>query len=394
MFKKDFPYFNNTKTTYLDNAATTQKPKSVIDSQVHYYTNYCANTHRSSFSEANKATVEFENTRKTLQTFINAKNSEEIIFTKGVTESINFVASSFAKEYKTVIISSLEHHSNIIPWHMQGRKLHDGLEVVECKSDLSFDTEHFKSLLDKHPNSFVSITHISNAFGVIHNIKTIIELSHKKNCVVMIDGAQSLAHTSIDVQDLDVDFFVISAHKTFGPTGVGAIYAKEKYLHTLKPYQTGGATIKSVDYGSSSFLDAPYKFEAGTQNIAGVVGFGKALEYLNHITYEEIKNQEKQMQMYLVKELSQIKDIEFYNDISTSIGSISFNIKGILHDDIGILLSKMNIALRVGHHCAEPIMKKLGLRGTIRVSIAFYTSKDDIDTFITALKKAYEMLKG
>lgn len=393
MFKNDFPYFQNSKTTYLDNGATTQKPKSVIDSQVEYYEHYCSNTHRSNFGDANKATLEFEKTRKILKEFINASKKEEIIFTKGVTESLNFIATSFAKDIKTVIISSLEHHSNIVPWHMQGRTLGLGLEVVNCDDNLNFDMNHFEELLKANPNAFVSITHISNAFGKIHDIEAIIKLAHSYGAIVMIDGAQSLAHTSIDVQALDVDFFAISGHKTFAPTGVGAIYIKEKYLKDVKPYQTGGATIHEVDFSGSTLLDSPYKFEAGTQNIAGVIGFGKALEYLNYVKYENIQSIEHNVFKYLDEELAKLPDIVFYNDLENCVGSRSFNFKGIVHDDIGILLDKMKIAVRVGHHCAQPIMKKLGIKGTIRVSISFYNDYVDVDNLITALKKALNMLR-
>ncbi|MGP2657718.1 aminotransferase class V-fold PLP-dependent enzyme [Malaciobacter sp. WC5094] len=393
MFKKDFPYFKNSDIIYLDNAATTQKPKEVVNSQIEYYEHYCSNTHRSNFGHANKATQKFENARKVLKEFINASKNEELIFTKGVSESINFIAESFAKDFKTVIISSLEHHSNIVPWHIQGRTLGEGLEVVRCDENLSFDFAHFEELLKNNPNAFVSVTHISNAFGKIHNIKAICELAHKYEAVVMIDGAQSLAHTKIDLQDIDADFFAISAHKTFGPTGVGAIYVKEKYLKDLKPYQTGGATIDQVDFEKSTLLDSPYKFEAGTQNIAGIIGFAEALEYLNHVGYENIEAIEKDVYHYLDEELRKIPDIEFYNDIKDSIGSRSFNIKGLIHDDIGILVDKMKIALRVGHHCAQPIMKQLGIKGTIRVSLAFYNDYKDVDALITALKKAISMLK-
>ncbi|MEV9593190.1 cysteine desulfurase [Aliarcobacter butzleri] len=393
MFKNDFPYFQNSKTTYLDNGATTQKPKSVIDSQVEYYEHYCSNTHRSNFGDANKATLEFEKTRKILKEFINASKKEEIIFTKGVTESLNFIATSFAKDFKTVIISSLEHHSNIVPWHMQGRTLGLGLEVVNCDDNLNFDMNHFEELLKANPNAFVSITHISNAFGKIHDIEAITKLAHSYGAVVMIDGAQSLAHTSIDVQALDIDFFAISGHKTFAPTGVGAIYIKEKYLKDVKPYQTGGATIHEVDFSGSTLLDSPYKFEAGTQNIAGVIGFGKALEYLNYVKYENIQSIEDNVFKYLDEELAKLPDIVFYNDLENCVGSRSFNFKGIVHDDIGILLDKMKIAVRVGHHCAQPIMKKLGIKGTIRVSISFYNDYVDVDNLITALKKALNMLR-
>lgn len=392
MFKKDFPYFSNTKTVYLDNGATTQKPKSVINSQVEYYEKYCANTHRSSFKDANLATMKYEEARKTIREFINAKLNEEIIFTKGVTESINFIASSFAKDFKTVIISSLEHHSNITPWHMQGRTLGKGLEVVNCDKNLNFDFNHYKKILEENPESFVSITHISNAFGKVHDIRRIIELAHRFNCVVLIDGAQSLSHKKIDVQDLDMDFFAISGHKTFGPTGIGAIYIKEKYLDLVKPYQTGGATIDTVSFSESTFLPSPYKFEAGTQNIAGAIGFAEALKFISHIGYVNIKTIENDVYNYLDLKLSELPNIIFYNDIENCVATRSFNFKNISHDDIGILLDKMKIALRVGHHCAQPIMKQLNIKGTIRVSIAFYNTKEDIDKLITALKKALDML--
>ncbi|WP_121627931.1 aminotransferase class V-fold PLP-dependent enzyme [Poseidonibacter antarcticus] len=393
MFKKDFTYFENSDIVYLDNAATTQKPKEVVSSQVEYYEKYCANTHRSNFGDANKATLNYENARKTLKSFINASINEEIIFTKGVTESINFIAASYAKKFKTVIISSLEHHSNIVPWHMQNRSLGNGLEVVKCNENLDFDMEHFEELLKNNPRAFVSVTHISNAFGKIHDIKAIITLAHKYDAVIMIDGAQSLAHMKVDMQDLDADFFAISAHKTYGPTGVGAIYIKEKYLEDVDAYQTGGATIHEVDFNSSTLLESPFKFEAGTQNIAGVIGFAEALKYLNRIGYENIEAIEKNVFDYLNKELEKLPNIEFYNDMNNTIGSRSFNFKGLVHDDVGILVDKMKIALRVGHHCAQPIMKQLGLKGTIRVSVSFYNDYADIDKLIVALKRALQMLE-
>ena len=394
MYKKDFPYFANSNTVYLDSGATTQKPQSVIDATVEYYTKYCSNTHRSSFGDANKSTTEFENTREILRRFINAKKKEEIIFTKGVTESINFIASSFAKKFKTIIISSLEHHANIVPWHMQNRTLGNGLEVVNCNENLDFDFNHFEELLKANPNSFVSIAHVTNAFGKIHEIKRIISLSHSYNCPILIDGAQSLSSFKIDVQELDCDFFAISGHKTFGPTGVGAIYIKDKFHDLVEPYQTGGAVINIVDLEKgSTFLPSPYKFEAGTQNIAGVIAFAKALEYIENIGYEAIQKRKKELLEYLDIELQKLPDIIFYNNLKDCSGTRSFNFRGIMHDDISILLDKLKVALRVGHHCAQPIMKKLGIKGTIRVSLAFYNDFEDIDKLIVALKKALSMLK-
>ncbi|OCL98891.1 Cysteine desulfurase [Aliarcobacter thereius] len=394
MYKKDFPFFSKSKTIYLDNGATTQKPKSVIDSTLKYYNEYCSNTHRSGFGDAAIATTEFEKTREVLQKFINANKKEEIIFTSGVTQSINFIASSFAKKFKTVIISSLEHHANIVPWHMQNRTLGNGLLVVNCDSNLDFDYNHFEELLKENPNSFVSVAHVTNAFGVVYDIKKIVSLAHKYQSVVLIDGAQSLSSFKIDVQDINCDFFAISAHKTFGPTGVGAIYIKEKFFDEVEPYITGGASIHTVDFEKgTNFLSSPYKFEAGTQNIAGVIAFKESLNYIDNITYENIKKRKDELLIYLNDELKKLPDIIFYNDIKNCNGSRSFNFKGIMHDDISILLDKMGIALRVGHHCAMPIMNKLNIKGTIRVSLAFYNDFEDIDKLIVALKRALSMLK-
>tara|TARA_R110002033_G_scaffold10172_8_gene33424 strand:- start:32602 stop:33777 length:1176 start_codon:yes stop_codon:yes gene_type:complete len=390
MYKDYFPYFKNSNIVYLDNAATTQKPQVVIDEIVNYYSYYCSNTHRSNHGNANKATQNYEHTREVLKEFINAKEKHEIIFTKGVTESINFIVNSYAKNrFKKVIISSLEHHSNIVPWQIANIDF----EVVKCNENLAFDYEDFENILKENPNALVSITHISNAFGKIHDIKRITSLAHKYGAKVLVDGAQSLTHKKTDVQDLDIDFLAISSHKTFGPTGVGAIYIKDELLDEIKPYQTGGATINDVTYERSILLDSPYKFEAGTQNIAGVIGFGKAIEFIKELGYENIEKKEIELYTYLYEELSKIDDIIFYSDIKSSIGSLSFNIKNIMAEDVGILVDKMGIALRCGHHCAQPIMKSLGIEGTIRVSIAFYNEKEDIDKLIISLEKAITMLK-
>jgi len=394
MYKLHFPFFGNSDTTYLDNGATTQKPQTVIDAELEFYTHYCSNTHRSSHGSANRATLAFENSRKLIKTFINANKDEEIIFTKGVTEGLNFIADAFVKdEFETVIVSSLEHHSNIVPWHMQGRSLGKGLEVVKTKANLEFDFEDFEQLLKKHPNAFVSITHVSNAFGKIHDVKRISQLAHKYGALVMIDGAQSLVHFNVDVQDLEVDFYCMSAHKTFGPTGIGAIYINESVLEKVKPYQTGGATIHEVTWEGSTLLDSPYKFEAGTQNIAGVIGFAKALEFIQTIGYEALQKHEEELYNYLHEQLACFEDIQLYNDTINAIGSKSFNFKGISHDDIGILLDKQKVAIRVGHHCAQPIMHELGVKGTIRASVALYNTKEDIDKLISALNRALGMLK-
>ncbi len=394
MYKKYFEYFKNNKNIYLDSASTSQKPYEVIESVNEYYKKYCSNTHRSNFGNANRATTEFEDTRKTVKEFINARDTKEIIFTKSVSESLNFIASSFVKDrFDTVIISSLEHHSNIVPWHMQGRSLHNGLEVVDCDEQQTFDIEHFERLLQENKNAFVSITHVSNAFGKIHPIKNIIQLAHKYGAFVMIDGAQSLAHFPVDVQDLDVDFYAISAHKTYGPTGVGVIYIKKERLDDVKPYQVGGATIKDVTYDRSILLDSPFKYEAGTQNIAGVIGFASALKFINKMKYENLMTYETNIYEYLYEKLNEINGIILYTDSINCIGSLSFNIQGLSADDIGILLDKMDISIRCGHHCAQPIMKKLGINGTARVGVSMYNNEEDIDKFIKSLNRAIVILE-
>ncbi|AXK48546.1 selenocysteine lyase [Aliarcobacter trophiarum LMG 25534] len=394
MYKKDFPFFANSKTVYLDNGATTQKPQSVINATIDYYTKYCSNTHRSGFGDAAIATTEFEKSREVLQKFINANKKEEIVFTSGVTQSINFIASSFGKRFKNIIISSLEHHANIVPWQMQNRTLGNGLLVVNCSDNLDFDFTHFEKLLKENPNSFVSIAHVTNAFGKIHDIKRIVSLAHSYSCPIMIDGAQSLSGFKIDVQDIDCDFFAISGHKTFGPTGVGAIYIKEKFHDMVDPYITGGAAINLVDLEQgTTFLNSPYKFEAGTQNIAGVIAFKESLKYIENIGYKTIQKRKDELMQYLDSELKKLPDIIFYNDLKDCSGTRSFNFKDIMHDDISILLDKMGIAIRVGHHCAQPIMNKLKIKGTIRVSLAFYNDFSDIDKLISSLKRAISMLK-
>lgn len=394
MYKKYFPYFSNNKNIYLDNAATAQKPAVVLDAMSEYYTTYCSNTHRSNFGDANRATTQFEKTREILKNAINAAHSREIIFTKGVTESINLVASSFVKDkFDTVIISSLEHHSNIVPWHMQGRSLHKGLEVVNADAEQTFDMDHFEKLLLENPNAFVSIIHVSNTFGKIHPVKKIIKIAHKYGATILIDGAQSLPHFNIDMQAIEADFYTISGHKSYGPTGVGALYVNDKHLKNMMPYQTGGATISDVSYDATTLLESPFKFEAGTQNIAGIIGFGAALEFLQEIGYPEIIDYENEIYKYLFESLKDVEGVIFYTDSINSIGSLSFNIEGLMAEDLGILLDKMHVSIRAGHHCTQPIMKKLGINGTLRASLGIYNDKADVDMFIKCLKRAIAILK-
>lgn len=390
-YKKDFPFFHNEKVIYLDNAATTQKPQVVLDKTNEYYTHYCANTHRGSHELGNRATREYEDARRSVAKFIGA-NEDEIVFTRGTTEAINLVASSFVRErFKTVVLSELEHHSNILPWQLNGFTKGHGLEIIPVDRDLNIDLEAYEKLLKEHPMSFVSITHVSNAFGIVNPLKELIERAHKHGCTVMIDGAQALAHLSIDVKELNADFYALSAHKGYGPTGIGALYGKLELLELMRPYQGGGSMIKDVSFEHSTFLDPPWRFEAGTQAIAQAIGFRAALDYFQKV--QGIEENDALLLHYAKRRLQEIEEVELYTSAENVVGNISFNVKGIHHDDIGILLSKQKIMLRTGHHCALPIMKKLGINGTVRLSFALYNTCEDIDAAMTALQKAVRMLK-
>ena len=386
----DFPFFKNENIVYLDSAATTQKPQIMLDTMNEYYTHYCSNTHRGSHELGNKATHKYEEARAYIAEFIGA-DTDELIFTRGTTEAINLVASSYVKErFSTVIVSLIEHHSNILPWQLNGYTKGKGLEVIPLDKDLNIDIQAYEQILKQHPKSFISLTHISNSFGIINPIKELIDLAHFYECEVMIDGAQALAHLDIDVKDLDADFYAVSAHKAYGPTGIGAIYGKAQLLQQMKPYQGGGSMIDDVTFESSSFLAAPIRFEAGTQAIAEAIGFKAALEYLSQA--QSIQENDAHLLQYAKDKLEEIEGMQFYTKACNVAGNISFNIRGIHHDDIGILLSKQDIMLRTGHHCALPIMKDLGIEGTVRLSFGLYNTTQDIDRTIEGLNKAIKIL--
>jgi len=387
MHKDDFPFFQYQDIIYLDNAATTQKPQHVLEVMNEYYTRYCANTHRGSHDLGNKATQEYEDARRCVAEFIGA-DTNELVFTKGTTESINLLASSYVKDnFDTVILSELEHHSNILPWQL--KDLH--LEVISLDNNLNIDLNVYESLVQKHPKSFIAITHISNSFGILNPVKELIKIAHKYACTVMIDGAQALAHVNIDVKELDVDFYAVSAHKAYGPTGIGALYGKYELLQKMNPYQGGGSMIDDVSFEYSTFLNPPFRFEAGTQAIAEAIGFKAALLYLKNI--QGLQKHDEAMLTYAKQRLQRLEGVELYTQADNVCGNISFNIKGLHHDDIGILLSKQNIMVRTGHHCTLPIMKKLGLEGTVRLSFALYNTQEDIDKTIQGLQKAVGMLR-
>ncbi len=386
MYRNDFPFFQHESLIYLDNAATTQKPQVVLDAMQEYYTHYCSNTHRGSHDLGNRATQEYEASRQKVAEFIGAQ-AQEIIFTRGTTEAINLLASSYVRtHFDTVILSALEHHSNIVPWQLNGLDL----KVIPMDEQLNIDLQGYEELLKKHPKSFVSLTHVSNAFGIVNPLKELIRLAHEYECEVLIDGAQALAHLPINVKELDADFYAISAHKAYGPTGIGALYGKYERLEQMPPYQGGGSMIQEVSFEHSSYLSPPLRFEAGTQAISEAIGFKAALEYLQ--ACEGIFEHDAALMQYAKEQLLLMDNIRLYTNADNVTGNISINLKGIHHDDLGILLSKQGIMLRSGHHCAMPIMQQLGIQGTLRLSFALYNTLEDIDQTIIALTKAQEML--
>ena len=385
---------NGKELVYFDNAASSQKPQVVIDALTYYYNNDNANIHRGVHYLSQEATDKFENTRESVRTFINAKNSCEIIFTKGTTDSINLVANgyrSILNKGDEIIISEMEHHSNIVPWQMCCELSGATLKVIPILDDGDLDMEIFENLLSEK-TKLVAITHISNALGTINPIKEIITATHKANAKIMIDGAQAAPHKSVDVQELDVDYYCFSAHKMYGPTGVGILYGKEVLLNQLPPYQGGGEMIKEVCFEKTTYADLPHKFEAGTPNIAGVIAFKASLDFITGLGIKNIAKHEDDLLQYTIEELSKISAMQFIGEAKKRAALVAFNIKDLHAYDIGVLLDKMGIAIRTGHHCAQPIMEHYKIPGTARMSFAIYNTKQEIDSCITAIKKAQTML--
>jgi cysteine desulfurase/selenocysteine lyase len=396
--RKDFPILkrkiNGKPLIYFDNAATSQTPQQVIDVIVNYYSNYNANIHRGVHSLSQEATDAYELARQKIQKHFNAAYSHEIIFTAGTTHGINLVANGFAsliKENDEVIVSALEHHSNIVPWQMlcecTGAKLH----VIPMNQEGDLELSKYEALLNSK-TKLVFFNHVSNALGTINPIKSIIEKAHDVGAAVLVDGAQSCPHIKPDVIDLDVDFYVCSAHKICGPTGVGMLYGKEKWLKTLPPYQGGGEMISEVTFEKTTYADLPHKFEAGTPNVCGGIAFGAALDYMNAIGFDAIASYENELLNYATDKLLAIEGLKIYGTSKQKTSVISFNVGNIHPYDIGTLLDKMGIAVRTGHHCAQPIMDYYQIPGTIRASFMFYNTKEEIDVFISSLKKAILML--
>ena len=392
--RKDFPILgkkiNNNDIVYFDNAATTQKPNAVINAISDYYKNYNANIHRGVHSLAEKATTEFENTRKSVKEFINAKSEREIIFTRGATEGINLVSTSFGKEYfnegDEIIISEMEHHSNIIPWQMISKEKGLLLKTINVKENGEIDLEDFNNLISSK-TKFVSIVHISNTLGTVNPVKEIVNICNKNNITCLVDGAQASAHTKIDVQDINCDFYVFSAHKMYGPTGVGIVYGKEELLEKMPPYMGGGEMIKDVKFETTTYNDLPHKFEAGTPNIGDVIGFNESIKYLEKIGRNNIEKYESFLRDYANQKLNNVENLNIIGNSKNKIGIFSFTIDKIHYYDLGLLLDAKGIAIRTGHHCTQPLIEKFNLDGTARLSLAFYNNIEEIDYFINSIEK-------
>lgn len=385
---------NGENLVYFDNGASTQKPQVVIDAIAQYYSNNNANIHRGVHYLSQKATDKFEETRDTVQAFINANKSCEIIFTKGTTDSINLVANgyrSMLNKGDDIIISEMEHHSNIVPWQMCCEVSGATLKVIPILDNGDLDMDAFENLLSEK-TKLVAVTHISNALGTINPVEKLIDLTHKVGAKILIDGAQATPHTLVDVQGLDVDFYCFSAHKMYGPTGVGVLYGKEALLNELPPYQGGGEMIKEVSFEKTTYADLPHKFEAGTPNIAGVIAFKAAMDFITDLGISTIAKHEDTLVQYATKQLLTISGMQFIGEAKKRAALVSFNIEGLHPYDIGVLLDKMGIAIRTGHHCAQPIMEHYKVSGTARMSFAIYNTKEEIDSCITAIKKAQTML--
>lgn len=397
--REDFPILhqniNGKPLIYFDNAATSQKPKIVIDAIAAYYNTINSNIHRGVHTLSQQATDAYELSRKKIQQFVNAKHSKELIFTRGTTESINLVANGFSQlltKGDEVIISHLEHHSNIVPWQLACEKSGAILKVIPMNQEGELMMDSFDKLLSKN-TKIVAVNHISNSLGTINPVEEIIQKAHAFGAAVLIDGAQATAHLKIDVQSLDCDFYCSSAHKMYGPTGIGFLYGKEAWLEKLPPYQGGGEMIATVTFEKTTYADLPFKFEAGTPNIEGGIVFGTAIDYINSIGIEKIASYENELLNYGTKKLSAIEGIKFYGTSANKTSVIAFNIGEIHPYDIGTIIDKLGIAVRTGHHCTQPIMDFYQIPGTIRASFAFYNTKEEIDQLVIALKKAQQLLK-
>ncbi len=397
--RKDFPILkqqvNGKPLVYFDNAATSQKPQVVIDAIEKYYKEINSNIHRGVHTLSQLATDAYELTRNKIQHYFNAKHNHEIIFTRGTTESINLVASSFTSllnKDDEIIISYLEHHSNIVPWQLLCERTGAKLRVIPINTKGELILSEYEKLLS-NKTKLVAVSHVSNALGTINSIKKIIEKAHQFEAAVLIDGAQAAPHIQADFQALDCDFYCVSAHKMYGPTGIGFLYGKEVWLHKLKPYHGGGEMIKLVTFEKTTYADLPHKFEAGTPNIGAGIAFGAAIDYIEKIGIKNIATYEDTLLKYATEKLVQIDGLKIYGTAEKKASVISFNVKDIHPFDIGSIVDKLGIAVRTGHHCTQPIMQYYKIPGTVRASFSFYNTKEEIDTFVAALQRAVMMLQ-
>ena len=387
---------NGKPLIYFDNGATTQKPTVVIEAVQDFYANENANIHRGVHSLSQEATSKYEEARNIIQTYIGAKHNHEIIFTKGTTDSINLVAYSYGELLNTgdeVIISAMEHHSNIVPWQILCERKNCKLKIIPITEKGELKLDIYETLLNKK-TKLVAVTHISNALGTINDIKQIIDKAHVVGAKVLIDGAQSIQHIPVNMQELDCDFYAFSGHKLFGPTGVGILYGKAELLNKMPPYQGGGDMIKEVTLEKTTYNTLPHKFEAGTPHIAGGIGLGKAFQFIQSLDMQAVEKHEEELLTYATKKLKEIKGLKIYGQANQKTSVISFLVKGTHPYDVGTLLDKMGIAVRTGHHCTQPIMNFYEIPGTIRASFAFYNTKSEIDTFVKALNRILPMLKS
>ena len=396
--RDDFPILkrkiNGNQLIYFDNAATSQTPKVVIDEISNYYSNYNSNIHRGVHMLSQEATESYEKSRQIIQNQFNAKSSNEIIFTSGSTHGINIVASgysNFLKKGDEIILSEMEHHSNIVPWQMLCEKTGAIIRIAKMDENGVLILDYFKSICS-NKTKLVLVSHVSNALGTINPIESIISIAHSNNAVVLIDGAQAAPHIKIDLQKLDVDFYVVSGHKLMGPTGIGVLYGKESLLDMLPPYQGGGEMIEEVTFSKTTYAKLPHKFEAGTPNISGGIALGTAISYLNEIGFDSISKYEKSLLDYATFKLLEIDGLKIYGESNQKTAVISFNIESIHPYDLGTILDKLGIAVRTGHHCAQPIMDHFNIPGTIRASFSFYNTKEEIDIMVEAIKRAKLML--
>ena len=397
-FKEDFPIFENREITYLDSGATSQKPKVVLDAINHFYEVNNANPHRGAYSLSIDATSAYEGTRKKVAKFINAKFPEEIIFSKNASESLNLLSYSYGldnlKNGDEVVISIMEHHSNLVPWQYVTKKTGSCLKYMYINNEFELAQEEIESKITEN-TKIVGITHVSNSLGTVNKVKEIIKYAHKKGAVVIVDASQSIPHMRIDVQDLDADFLVFSGHKMFAPLGIGVLYGKRELLNKMNPFLMGGDMIEYVYEQNTTFAPLPNKFEAGTQNVEGVVGLGAAIDYIESIGYDKIQEHERELIGYARKKLSELKYLDLYmtpNEQNHS-AVISFNIKGVHPHDVASILDGYGVCIRSGNHCAQPLMRFLGIDSTCRASFSIYNDKEDVDKLINAIEKAHKMFE-